>query len=390
MFRFSLYRGLVFILVLFSTCQRVEQTLTGTYQLEVMDLSFDHHDHAEYKHFLQLDDGSRLEMKFRESDLASISTGERIAVMEPDYVDRNIIEVGAKQVMGKKNAGPGQPANDFRQRGGSLVLFVLVSDADYQNSFVPNDLLAMMYSDPLHVAGFYQEVSEGRVSFNTQVTSLSIPDQIQCSTYWLENNLVPLLKAKGINTNGFQHIIFITQGQCKYIGLARISGTIAHVDEPSAYAIAHELGHNMGLGHASGFVNGTWLEYGENSAVMGSGYHRLNAPHLVQLGWTSRGSVVAVKNKGAYTLNALYPLRSSSIITFDAGGNRYYFSLRSSTGDFDFTLAPSVTSKVHIHTNFYYSKLEQVVDVGQTYTFPNGSTLLVSSLSQDQAIIEIR
>ncbi len=93
----------------------------------------------------------------------------------------------------------------------------------------------------------------------------------------------------------YDHILtFLPQeAGCQWSGLAFVPGRFAWISafiDPST--IAHELGHNLGLGHASADTTDTGAnvqEYGDPSDVMGSAWNILgfNLPHSVLLGFTT-------------------------------------------------------------------------------------------------------
>ena len=93
----------------------------------------------------------------------------------------------------------------------------------------------------------------------------------------------------------YDHILTFLplEAGCQWSGLAFVPGRLAWISafvDPST--IAHELGHNLGLGHASADSTDTGAnvqEYGDPSDVMGSALNILgfNLPHSALLGFTS-------------------------------------------------------------------------------------------------------
>ncbi len=74
----------------------------------------------------------------------------------------------------------------------------------------------------------------------------------------------------------------------------------------------HELGHNLGLYHASNFVSdspeglytpGGGLEYGDRFDRMGGGGLDFNARYKQWLGWMDLGSIPLANTEGSYTIN---------------------------------------------------------------------------------------
>lgn len=72
---------------------------------------------------------------------------------------------------------------------------------------------------------------------------------------------------------------------------------------------AHELGHNFGLLHAAGLRNGNFVEYGDNTAIMGNVWTagmQFSAAHRFQIGWlrNTAGEVVGI-SRGARRVSKL-------------------------------------------------------------------------------------
>jgi hypothetical protein len=87
-------------------------------------------------------------------------------------------------------------------------------------------------------------------------------------------------------------------------GVARSEFKRAWVfDSTRGPVYAHELGHTLGVDHAS-TPSG---DYGDGSDVMGHGFFQFNGPHRAQLGWLPADSVLAVTRSGTYRIGVLEP-----------------------------------------------------------------------------------
>lgn len=92
-----------------------------------------------------------------------------------------------------------------------------------------------------------------------------------------------------------------------------------------ASTLNHELGHNLGLQHASGYLNcpstlpfencSSYEEYADPFDEMGSGKFRLlNNYHRMQLGWMP-GRVLEIDSPGIYDFRLLSPSYPSKGLT---------------------------------------------------------------------------
>lgn len=108
--------------------------------------------------------------------------------------------------------------------------------------------------------------------------------------------------AKNPPTPGYQHYVYIVPNAIcnNWAGLGEIGGMNSWINEQYKNAVAtymHELGHNMGLGHASTRKD----EYGDLTDSMGRCCDRrancYNPIHTEQLGWTTPQAVLASTSK---------------------------------------------------------------------------------------------
>ncbi len=177
-------------------------------------------------------------------------------------------------------------------------------------------------------------------------------------------------KADGHDPSGYGHIQFIfpEQSSCDWAGLGQMPGQLTWLNgyiDP--WVSAHELGHNMGLHHASSYrctsggatvtwsSNCTASEYGDPYDVMGNNSHvfHSNAWHLAQLGIVPSTGVKTIAASGTYTIkSALNRGPGINLLRVPTGGTpaRYYdLSIRESGGVFDSLLPTSMTSGVSVH-----------------------------------------
>lgn len=147
-------------------------------------------------------------------------------------------------------------------------------------------------------------------------------------------------------------------------------------DSGARQALAHEIGHNLGLHHASTDADddsNVESEYGDEAGIMGiSTYWRsMNTPHRIELGWVSADAIQELPfpssdecKSGAYSArpqdyrlaslhyapSGISDKKSTLKIprSLAKGGGFYYLGYRASVG-YDSSLPGDFGDRVHLH-----------------------------------------
>jgi len=147
-----------------------------------------------------------------------------------------------------------------------------------------------------------------------------------------------------------------TNNSCGYTGVGQVGGSpsqawIFRCGSPDSFG--HELGHNLGMGHAATLTN----EYGDVSDIMGAGgigLRQIDSPHMEQMGWTPSENIQAITQSGNYRLapleaDPLYVTAPQVLkIAKPDTGEFYYLSYRQWLG-FDTSLTSGLIRGVAVH-----------------------------------------
>ena len=169
--------------------------------------------------------------------------------------------------------------------------------------------------------------------------------------------------AEGVVLSAYHSIayVFPDQADCNWGGLAELPGNDLWLNGTISQSIAaHELGHNMGVHHASALACGSValgsscsnLEYGDPFSSMGTGSRRMASWHLQQLGYLEPANVQTVTADGTYNVRTtLNQSADPQVLKIPRAstGEYLYVDLRGAGGVFDsFNLSDPAVNGVTI------------------------------------------
>ncbi len=241
---------------------------------------------------------------------------------------------------------------------GNKNLYVRVVLANFSNAsfsgVTPGEMSSQMFYSYDSVRSFYNEESYGKVSITGDVYGwFNLPAKQSCDAESVFDQAVAAAGISVSSISGSSPVVVVAPfgpSYCGWVGYSSLSRNLIAVTttNPNFVAtIAHELGHTLGLAHASFYncdnrmlfsiQNCIVEEYGDDYDVMGSGSVKMvhmDAVHKEFAGWFNSSNIQAVANSGQYFLESIENTSSKTkAIKINRGDGQYfYLEYRQPTG----------------------------------------------------------
>jgi len=288
--------------------------------------------------------------------------------------------------------------------GDQKTLVIVANLADASVSCSAESLRNVIFdSQTSSVDALYRETSHGAISFSGQVVgpyALNHSSESCSSSLWADA-ADAAARADGVNVDSYSRKVYVLPGVCSVAGLGEVGTNpsrawVYRCDLGDVFA--HELGHNLGMWHAST----PSAAYGDLSDIMGAGgrgMRQINAPHKEQMGWLPSQEVTTVTTDGTYEvapleLNPLDATTTTAIKIFKPDtSEHYYVSYRQGIG-FDENLRQySYLDRTSVHqwNAADNTKLLAVLSDGESFVdTANGITVTQTNHVADHGTVQVR
>ncbi|MBB2923411.1 hypothetical protein [Cellulomonas cellasea] len=282
--------------------------------------------------FVRLADGDRVRVEADPALLDDVVPGQRVAVTgtvtaaPPDATeDAPTIDATAVREL-TAAAAPLMSEEDT-----VAVVLLRLGDAGPAPMSV-DEVRDLVFTGPGSVASFFRESSWSQLELRGRdrpdgdvYDYLTVPADTPCAAE--EQAGFAAAQAAGLDLTGYDRVAFLLDSadrSCWFGGWAYIGGQVSVnlITGPDATraVLQHELGHNLGLGHASTLECTTPAglasaieedggscrveEYGDLFDTMGNAFNQMefSAHHKAWLGWIPEVNVTTVTASGTYTL----------------------------------------------------------------------------------------
>ena len=283
----------------------------------------------------------------------------------------------------------------------------------------------MFAAQTASVDALYREASFGQLSWASDSDGNGAPDVVRvviddaggdCDVTTWGSKADAAATAGGATLSRYQHRVYVLPSGvgCRWAGVAQLGcgsacwAMIATCNRGDVYA--HELGHNLGMYHASSDFDANDAvdptcpsgssgggEYCDDSDFMGistGAWRQVNGAHKVQMGWVPAAKIVDVTTTGTYALAPLATAPDATALPLvlrvaRPAGGPYYVSYRRRVG-LDATMRSTYADRTSIHTRpSGNSLLLAVLGDGETFTDPNAG-IVVSQVAHDGAQAQVQ
>jgi chitodextrinase len=308
----------------------------------------------------------------------------------------------------------------------SVAVILLNFSNDTSQPWTTATVNGVVFNNANSVNAYYQDSSDGQLSLAGDTfgwyTIGSDNSGCQYSTWATQARNAAT--AAGVNLSLYQYTVyaFPSASSCGWAGLAYLPGTASFINgSMTLRVVAHELGHNLGVHHASSesCTNAsnvrvtlsstcTSSEYGDPFSVMGSASTRLHHNwHRAQLGFTNAGQTITTS--GNYLLAPADSGGTPRLLRIARSDGTYFqFEFRQPTGIFDnFSVSDPAVNGVTIRiapnpTTIVQSQLldatpdtstfsDAPLAVGRTFTDPfTGMQVTTTAVSGSGATVNVQ
>lgn len=378
-------------------------SITG--ELTVLYMDDFENKRAELQYFIEdKQSKKRFRLRFDHTPSGHLRTGSTVTVRGKAKGKEVFLAADGVESSNTEIPAPSTAAVTGEQR--TIVLMTDFTDVSVSCSV--NGIRDLMFTDPASnsINDLYQETSLGQISFTGDVIG---PYQINhSSTDACDVNAWAAAADTAAQNNGvdlslYDRKVYVLPdaNSCGWSGLASVGGNpsyawIFRCDLEAVFG--HELGHNLGMNHASTLSS----EYGDTSDIMGSamsGLRQLNGPHQEQMGWRSPDMITTVTQGGTFDIAPLELSAAQAlapqVLKFAKpdSDETYYLSYRQPIG-FDANLSTSLTERLHIHLykgNGGKTTLLSGLLVGASFVDDvNGITVTHVSHMPDYATVQVQ
>jgi hypothetical protein len=283
----------------------------------------------------------------------------------------------------------------------NTVLTILLNFTDKPISCSVGQVDSVVFSSAGSTSAVYQENTfNGFALEGTVIGPFTLPySSTICDPYGYANQADLLAQGAGFNPGIYDHVMYVLPSSaCAYGGLGELGASrtwLFYCDWTQVYT--HELGHNLGLHHASS-IGG---EYSDDSDTMGYNLRQFNAPHKADLAtricFNDGGPTVRLVNQcETVNLQALEsPSNQDQILKIAKPDTNsfYWISYRVPTG-VDSDLSSTYAYKTNIHewvgSGYVQTQFLDGLDDGESFVDSvNGITITQLSHDNNQAVVSV-